>query len=487
MSTLPPFYVFLHQIICLMNKLLGIVAFFALSTTFAQIPCESGSAGPYPCDGYDLLASISLSELGGSTGNDSWGWTDPSDNKEYAITGVDNGTVFIDITDPINPVILGKLPGHNGSSSLWRDIKVYDNHAFIVSEDSGHGMQVFDLTRLRNVSNPPETFTEDAHYNGFGNAHNIVINEETGFAYAVGTNTFSGGPHFINIQSPTNPTAAGGYSLDGYTHDAQVVIYNGPDTDYTGKEIYIGCNTDEVVIVDVTDKSNPQPIANFGYSNVGYTHQGWLTEDQTYFLFGDEFDESNVGFNTRTVVFDFTDLDNPQFHFEYFGPYPSIDHNGYVKGDKFYLASYSAGLSVIDISDIENQNMFEIGLFDTHPANQTVGYTGAWNVYPYFESGNIIVSNIDGGFFIVRDNLLGTNDVTSSKFSIYPNPARDQVQISANGELINTVNVYNMIGQLVVQQQGISQSETVLETASLKAGIYIVEINNSTRKRLVIK
>ena len=310
-----------------MKKLLFLFLSVLGTAVIAQTPCNNGLAGNFPCEGFDLLASYSLAELGGSSGNDSWGWTDPNDGKEYAITGVDNGTVFIDITDPVNPVILGKLPGHNNSSSLWRDVKVYNNFAFMVSEAGNHGIQIFDLTRLRNVANPPETFTEDAHYSGFGGAHNIVINEESGYAYGVGAGSYSGGAHFVNIQDPLNPVAAGGYAGSGYTHDAQVITYDGPDSDYTGSEIYIGCNTDEIVIVDVTNKGNPQLISTIGYSNIGYTHQGWITEDHTYFIAGDEFDESNVGFNTRSVVFDFTDLDNPQFHFEYFGPEPSIDHN----------------------------------------------------------------------------------------------------------------------------------------------------------------
>jgi choice-of-anchor B domain-containing protein len=78
----------------------------------------------------------------------------------------------------------------------------------------------------------PETFTADTQFNDFGSAHNIVINENSGFAYAVGTNTFNGGPHFVNIQDPLNPIPAGGYSNDSYSHDAQVVTYIGPDTDY---------------------------------------------------------------------------------------------------------------------------------------------------------------------------------------------------------------------------------------------------------------
>ncbi|MGB1284868.1 MAG: choice-of-anchor B family protein, partial [Polaribacter sp.] len=138
-------------------------------------PCENGFADVYPCDGYDLMAHISLTDLGGITGNDSWGWTDPTTGKEYALISLNTGTSFVDITNASVPVILGFLPTAT-SNSTWRDVKVYQNHAYIVSEASGHGMQVFDLTRLRNVVTPPATFTADAHYTGFGRAHNIVIN-----------------------------------------------------------------------------------------------------------------------------------------------------------------------------------------------------------------------------------------------------------------------------------------------------------------------
>ncbi len=151
---------------------------------------------------------------------------------------------------------MGKLPSATGTST-WRDIKVYQDHAFIVSEAGGHGMQVFDLTKLRNVANAPETFEADTRYTGFGNAHNIVINEASGYAYAVGTDTFNGGAHFIDIQDPKNPIAAGGYGANGYSHDAQVETYNGPDANYTGQEIFIGANENQVAIVNVTDKNNP--------------------------------------------------------------------------------------------------------------------------------------------------------------------------------------------------------------------------------------
>ena len=367
-------------------------------------PCENGMAGIYPCNGYDLLGSISLSEFGATAGNDVWGWTDPTTNKEYALMGLNNATAFVDITDTENLVYLGKLPSATSSSS-WRDIKVYQNHAYIVSEADGHGMQVFDLTRLRNVTNTPETFNADEHYTGFGNAHNVVINEDTGYAYPVGTardDEFNGGVHFVNIQDPKNPVSEGGYGVNGYSHDAQVITYNGPDTDYAGAEIFIGANESQIAIVNITDKENPVGISTFRYSPLAYTHQGWFTEDQQYLILGDELDEVNFGFDSRTLVFDLSNLDNPILHTTYTGTTTAIDHNGYVKGDQYFLANYRAGIRVLDISDIASKNIAEEGFFDTYPSSNSAGFDGVWSVYPYFTSGKIIASDIDSGLFVIK-------------------------------------------------------------------------------------
>ncbi|MEW7289812.1 choice-of-anchor B family protein [Aquimarina sp. 2304DJ70-9] len=392
------------------NLTTTLILLFIAVFSYSQTPCQNGLAGSFPCNDYDLMSQITLSQMSAGAGNDSWGWTDPTNGNEYALIGLNNGTAFIDISNPTNPVYLGKLPTATSNSS-WRDVKVYKDHAFIVSEASGHGMQVFDLTRLRNVSNPPQTFTADTRYTEFGNAHNIVINEDTGYAYVVGaqrnSGPYRGGPLFINIQDPKNPINAGGFLSGGqraYTHDAQVVTYTGPDATYSGREILIGSNEIEVVIADITDKANPVTLSTIKYSDVGYTHQGWFTEDMRYFILGDETDEQGVGFNTRTVIFDFLDLNNPKEHMTYTGPTAAIDHNGYVKGDKFYLANYRAGIRVIDISDIGNKNITEIGSFDTYPSSNGAAFNGVWNVYPYFNSGNIVISDIEGGFFLVKQS-----------------------------------------------------------------------------------
>ena len=209
----------------------------ASSLQQTRISCNNGFADTgsifYPCSNIDLMSFLPLSTFSVPdvaplpNGNDIWGWT--HGGREFALMGLTSGTAFVEITNPLNPVYIGILL-YKTVCSNWRDIKTYANHAFIVSEAASHGMQVFDLTQLLNVgaSSMPVQFVETAHYAGFGNAHNIAINEGTGFAYAVGTNTFGGGLHIVDIRTPSNPIFAGGFGADGYTHDCQCVVCEYP-------------------------------------------------------------------------------------------------------------------------------------------------------------------------------------------------------------------------------------------------------------------
>lgn len=472
------------------NNYIFIITLLTVTLSISQTLCNSGFAGVYPCNNIDLLSRVTFTQMGGTNstnGNDCWGWTDPLTEKEYAIMGCTSHTAFIDITNPTVPIYIGKVNSHNNVNSVWRDIKVYNNFAFIVSEATGHGMQVFDLTRLRNVTTP-QIFTPDTRYDGFGNCHNIAINEETGFAYCIGTSTFSGGPHVVNIQNPLNPVFSFGYSSQQYSHDAQIVIYNGPDTQYIGKEIYFGANEDKVTVLDVTDKSNPIFISNFYYANTAYSHQGWLTTDQKTWILGDEIDEGNFGFNTRSVLIDYTDLDNPVLKGEYFGPTPAIDHNGYTKGNEFYLANYRAGLRIINASNVNSTGtMNEIASFDTYPSNNNAQYNGAWSVYPYFASGNIIISDIDRGLFIVKKSAaLSFQDFEKDSFSLSPNPATSFVNIKSIYE-INTIDVFDMIGKKIKSIPFVSSNDYNLDVSEFKSGMYFVKLNAKVTLKLIVK
>jgi choice-of-anchor B domain-containing protein len=369
----------------------------------AAATCSGGTAGGYPCRNIDLLSVLPLSAMGGGNGNSMWGWTDPQGGKEYVLFGRSNGTAFIDVTNAATPVYLGNLPSHNGTSSSWRDVKVYANHAYIGADSiSSHGMQVFDLTRLRGVSTP-QTFTADARYTGFGNSHTLAVNEATGFIFAVGTNTCSGGVHMVNVQSPKSPVNAGCVSNDGYVHENQCVVYNGPDTTYVGREICFNYNTDTLTIVDVTNKAAPVQLSRTGYTGSAYTHQGWLTPDHSRLTMNDELDSDTPG--TRTFIWNVSDLNAPVNTGVYVSPTNNAtDHNHYIIGNKMYQASYRGGLRILDVTNLATNSISELGYFDIYPSANGTGFNGAWNTYPFFASGNIAISGIEQGLVMVKYN-----------------------------------------------------------------------------------
>ncbi|MBD3647984.1 MAG: choice-of-anchor B family protein, partial [Pseudomonadales bacterium] len=310
------------------------------------------------------------------------------------------GVAVVDVTQPRVPVVVGRLPTQTVSST-WRDIKVYRDHAYIVADRAGgHGMQVFDLTRLRNEG-PGTSFSADVVYGEFRNAHNLAINEETGFAYAVGTDTCGGGLHMIDISIPINPLFAGCHAGLSETHDAQCVIYQGPDVDYQGREICVNSNGDHLEIVDVEAKFSPNVLSRVSYPSRGFVHQGWLTGDHRYFLLGDELDERNFNLPTGTHVFDLSDLNAPQYLFVHRAGTASTVTNLFVVGNRVFQANYTSGLRILEFGDLANRELDEIAFFDTFPANDASGFSGAWGVYPYLPSGTIIVSDTVNGLFVL--------------------------------------------------------------------------------------
>ena len=405
--------------------------------------------------GIELLAHVplpALTAVGGAEGNDIWGWTDPETGAEIALVGTSVGTAFVDISRPETPVVLGMLATQTRASK-WRDVKVYRDHAFIVSEAWEHGLQVFDLTQLRGVT-APQSFAATVHNDEFGNAHNIAINEDTGFAYVLGSNydECAGGLLMFDISTPTAPVSvgcfAGGvpvgqepgedYPLAVYTHDVQCVIYTGPDVDHQGKEVCFSSDETTVGIADVSDKANPVQLSRVTYADAGYTHQGWLTENHEYFILNDEYDEFTAERNTVSYVWDMRDLDAPVLVGLIENPSDAVGHNTYIKGRVAYQSNYSSGLRLVDLSDVESGTGTEVAYFDTHPndderrfsirqgRNETdrgqlpppgrvtphhpdpspgrreQSFRGAWSNYPFFESGVIVVSDIERGLFVLR-------------------------------------------------------------------------------------
>jgi len=386
--------------------------------------CRDGRAAGYPCEHVHLLSFLPLHELGAGPGiglNDAWGWVDPETGQRWALVGREDGVAFVEISDPAVPRYAGQLPmPSTAQANVWRDIKVDGWYAFIVADGSYsrqglHGMQVFDLRRLRQATALPVTFDADAHYTEFNVAHNVVVNEETNRAYVVGARldqrSCNGGLHIIDISSPLQPEFAGcfadagtGRQGGGYVHDAQCIVYRGPDWAYHGREICVGSNETAISIADVTDADNPSGIARGTYPSASYVHQGWFTEDQRYFIQNDELDERVFDEQTHTYIWDLEDLDDPVLLVDFVSDAVSTDHNLYVRDDFVYQANYSSGLRILDISDPSKP--FVAGYFDTRPDDSAVNFNGAWTAWPYPDDDLVIISSRGEGLFVVRPGAL---------------------------------------------------------------------------------
>jgi choice-of-anchor B domain-containing protein len=369
----------------------AISRFFAL-VGFASV--VAGASAQFTSDNVRLAKWFDLPAFGPGVdnGNHCWGYISPS-GRSYAIMGLYNQVAFVEVTDPANSVIVGSIP-HN--PSLWADIKVYQQYCYVVSEASGVGIQVIDMGNIDNgevslvnvVTSP-------------GRSHTVGLDPVSGYLYTHGSRDGTGTTMCFSLANPANPVRVGSNSLTGqtYVHDAQEVTYtSGPNA---GKQVMFACcGGNGLRIYDVTNKSNVTLIKAVPYPDVGYCHQGWLDAERKYFYVNDEFDESNLGIETRSLVFDVESLANATYVTNFSTHLPSVDHNLYIDGRFVYEANYRTGLHIFDTTH-DKTNPIEVGYYDTYPGSNSSGYDGAWSNYPYFPNGTAIISDIDRGLFVV--------------------------------------------------------------------------------------
>lgn len=382
----------------------------ATSLAAVSAECQAGFAAGYPCRNANLLAFLPLADVGGGQATDVAGWDDPETGYRYAILARTNGVALIDFTDASAPVYVAELPSHVGEGV--RQIEIYGDYALIVADIVGHGMQVLDLKLLRSLGNPadlPVILPESGFYPGAGQAQNIVVNAETRYAYAVGMRgaglTCSGGLHMINLANPLHPVFGGCFSADGFTHDAQCLVYRGPDHAYFRHELCFCSNEDSLTIVDMTNRSAPTIVSRSDFAGRVYIQQGWLTPNQRYFLVGDSGDELQHSAPTTTTILDVSDLDLPFVASQYVAATSAIDGSQFTRDRYAYQANHSAGLRLLRLTDDGDPGLIlnEDAYFDVYPADDDPSLNGAWSVFPFFaEEGLVALSSYDEGLFIVR-------------------------------------------------------------------------------------
>ena len=395
----------------------------------AAADCVGGMAGDLPCDAVHLVAHVAFEDLRANpaAGNDVWGFVDLNTGREYAIAGFDNGTAVFDVTEASTPVEVGFVPGQR---TTWRDIKVYQffdaaeerwrAFAYVTADGAADRLVVIDLTGLPHA-------IEKVDYDGdFLSAHNVYL---AGADYSTGLATTGQAPVLViagpdlgagqyrsySLADPAAPAFVGGATTPEYMHDASSIVITDARkaacanaADYC--EILLDFNEDLVNIWDVTEPADPVRLQRVEYANSAYTHSGWWSEDRQYMFLHDELDEQRLGFNTTVRVFSLADLAAPVEVGSWTGPTRAIDHNGFVRGNRYYVSNYSRGLTILDISDPTAPAT--VGWIDTYPFSDSTGFQGAWGAYPFFPSGIVAVNDIDGGLFLLRD---GTRDTAQGR------------------------------------------------------------------------
>ncbi len=387
-------------VVLLLSTIAPAVPPFTMPDAAPRMPGPAPAGGPYDSSGVTLLSQMVADDLdpdsAGPEANDCWGYVSP-EGREYAIVALTTATAFVEITDPTNPQLIEVIPDN---FSIWSDVKVYGHYAYNMNENSaggGNGIQVIDLDQ---IDDGIVTLLQEYHGpENITKAHNIAIDTDSGFLYAVGSNLANGGLVAYDLADPANPVFVGSWD-EAYVHDAQVVTHP-----VNGRQLaFCAAGSDRAVyIVNVTNKSAMRTMSVAGYPQARYCHQCWASEDLRYLYVGDELDEQSHGFTTRTLVFDISDLAFPELVNTVTTGLPSIDHNLYVHNGLIYEANYTSGLRIFDtFNPIAPQ---EVAYFDTHPEDNAVNFRGAWSTYPFFPSGVVIVSDRDRGLFVLELDL----------------------------------------------------------------------------------
>ena len=398
-----------------------------LSQSQKNVSCVDGKADIFDCENIDLLAHFPLTQMSSSpsSGSDIWGHVDLNTGNEFAIMTINNGVAVFDVTNPTEPKEVGTISGVNSS---WRDVKVYQYfnesinlwqaYAYSITEGNNGGVSIIDLNNLpHSVSlvekNNVVSTSHNIYISNVDYSLNIALPDQTASLQVVGANTKNGAFQSYSLATPTtlNNVTTKNYG-SGYTHDgASLAIDDQRSINDCGLlsgscTVFIDFNEKEMKLWDITDPNNAAQLGTAEYNDVAksnqYVHSGWGTEDKQFVLLHDEFDENRGGLNTTVRIFSIESLTAPTQVGQWTGPTRAIDHNGFVRGNRYYMSNYERGLTVLDITDPANPS--QVGFFDTYTPSNSANFNGAWGVYPYLPSGNILVSDINSGLYVLKDN-----------------------------------------------------------------------------------
>lgn len=348
-------------------------------------PVSAVTATPSPASSLNmtLLSHLDLDTLGqsaqalhgelavnaaGPSGSGNWGYTTP-DGRRFALTGTSVGLSIVEVTDPRRPRRMALV---EGALNSWREVKTFGPYVYVTTE-AKTGLDIVDL------SDPDRPAKVRTWNETFDSAHTLWIDPERALLYANGTAT---GMHVLDLsRDPTNPREIGVFP-DFYVHDS----YGRGDRLYASA-IYDGF----LAILDVADPAHPRELHRFTTGG-HFTHNSWLTRDGRYLFTTDERPDRPL------EGWDLLDPMAPHKVSEYIARPGTIPHNVMVDGNRLLVSHYTEGVRLLDVSNPERPTV--LGYYDTYEGTAQ-GFAGAWGAYIFPGSDLILVSDINGGLFVV--------------------------------------------------------------------------------------
>lgn len=419
---------------------------------------------------------------GGNLYSALWGYVAPN-GREYAILGCATGTAFYDVTDSANIVEVGFIPG---PTSNWREMKVFSNYAYIVSEATNSKIQIVNLANL------PASVTLVGTSNMASHSSTHSISQDGPYLYLHGCNSsFGQGVTVVDLTNPTSPVKRGGWNSQ-YVHDSRVRN----DTIYACN-IYDPPGT--ISVINAANKDNLTTITSWVNNPNPFPHNAALTAGRTYIYTTDE-TSTPPG---KLKVWNISNLSNVTFvtNWQPTGITNAIVHNVEIYGNYALVAHYTAGIRLINISNPAVP--VEAAWYDSYPSNNNNSYNGCWGVY-MFPSGKIIASDRQTGLYVLKTTipLVGINDPvnnTPEKFELkqnYPNPFNPSTSIEFNipASSFVTLKVYDVLGrQVAVLADEFRQAgshKISYDAGRLSSGIYYYTLSTdkgfSETKKMVL-
>lgn len=408
--------------------------------------------------------------------NEIWGYYDSIKEQEYAIIGTAEGTYFWNITNPDSAYLSDYELGRD-TAEIHRDFKTYKHYLYGVADEGMSSLQIFDLSYLPDSVHKvydSQEFVVRSHNCFIADGRLYLCSPE----YMIGKIS---GLRILDIATnPEQPILLKDFELTGpqgnHVHDLFV----------RDNIAYCSNGFDGLFIFDVSNLVSITTLASItSYSDKGYNHSSWLSEDSKTLFFVDE----DHGMRIKAYnVSNFTALEELSLFQSNFGAMP---HNVFVRGYKLYVSYYHDGVWVFDVSDPKNPET--IAYYDTYQElNGYTSYQGCWGVYPFLPSGNIIASDFSNGLFVLKDNSITKdppNSISEKKIlqpTIYPTLFSTKTSLNIPKTLnIQQFDVYSSEGKLVYSKSDIKSSVYLLDFSFLVKGTYFMYLKGETTNHTI--